>query len=296
MIDIIDPAGAGRGMGGRSMVAVVTGASSGIGLETALLLADSGYAVYGGSRSTARIEAAVSDRGDGDGAIKAVEVDVDDTTSVGGAVAGVLDAEGRIDALVNCAGYAQIGAIEDMTIGEMKRNMETNFFGTARMIKAVVPAMRGQGGGRIVNVSAVAGRTGFAFGSAYVASKFAVEGLTESLRHELRRFGIRVSAVEPGVVRTAFHGNMDTKAPKESPYADMAKKLVKRSAQLYKNGADPKDVARTILEVLGEDEPAPRYAAGRDARELLEEKARRTDVQFEEYVQDIFADVMKLGG
>ena len=281
-------------MDGGGAVAVVTGASSGIGLETALMLAGSGYAVYGGSRNPKDIEAAVSGRGGGD--IKAIKVDVDDTTSVDGAVAGVLDAEGRIDALVNCAGYAQIGAIEDMTIGEMKSNMETNFFGTARMIRAVVPAMRRQGGGRIVNVSAVAGRMGFAFGSAYVASKFAVEGMTESLRHELRRFGVRVSAVEPGVVRTAFHGNMDAKSPKGSPYADMAKKLVKRSAQLYENGADPKDVAATILEVLGEDEPAPRYAAGRDARELLEEKARRTDVQFEEYVQDIFADVMKLGG
>ena len=281
-------------MGGQGAVAVVTGASSGIGLETALLLSGSGYAVYGCSRSPEKISAAAAGR-DGAAGIKAVKMDVDDTTSVNRAVAGVLGEGGRIDALVNCAGYAQIGAIEDMTIGEMRGNMDTNFFGTVRATKAVVPAMRRQGGGRIVNVSAVAGRTGFAFGSAYVASKFAVEGLTESLRHELRRFGIRVSAVEPGVVRTAFHGSMDTKAPKGSPYADMVKNLVKRSERLYANGADPKDVARTILEVLGEDDPAPRCAAGRDARELLEEKARRTDAQFEEYVQDIYDDVMKLG-
>ena len=282
-------------MDGQGAVAVVTGASSGIGLETALLLAGSGYTVHGGSRRPEKVEA-VAGRGGGGGGVKAVKMDVDDATSVNRAVAGVLGEAGRIDALVNCAGYAQIGSIEDMTIGEMKRNMDTNLFGTARAIKAVLPAMRRQGGGRIVNVSAVAGRTGFAFGSAYVASKFAVEGLTESLRHELRRFGIRVSAVEPGVVRTAFHGSMETKAPKGSLYADMVRGLVERSSQLYKNGADPKDVARTILEVLGEDEPAPRYAAGRDAKELLEEKARRTDAQFEEYVQDIFDDVMKLGG
>ncbi len=281
-------------MGGQGAVAVVTGASSGIGLETALLLSGSGYAVYGCSRSPERIKTAAAGR-DGGAGIKAVKMDVDDTTSVNRAVAGVLGEADRIDALVNCAGYAQIGAIEDMTIGEMRGNMDTNFFGTVRATKAVVPAMRRQGGGRIVNVSAVAGRTGFAFGSAYVASKFAVEGLTESLRHELRRFGIRVSTVEPGVVRTAFHGRMDTKAPKGSPYADMVKNLVKRSERLYANGADPKDVARTILEVLGEDDPAPRCAAGRDARELLEEKARRTDAQFEEYVQDIYDDVMKLG-
>ena len=273
-------------MGGRSTVALVTGASSGIGRETALLMSGSGYAVYGGSRDPKKIEG---------GRIRAVKLDVNDTTSVNRAVGGVLDEEGRIDALVNCAGYAQIGAIEDMSIGEMKGNMDTNFFGTVRMAKAVVPAMRRQGGGRIVNVSAVAGRTGFAFGSAYVATKFAVEGLTESLRHELRRFGIRVSAVEPGVVKTGFYDNMATKAPRGSPYADMAKKLVGSSSQLYRNGIDPRDVARTILEVLGEDEPAPRYAAGRDAKELLEEKARRTDAQFEEYVQDIFDDVMKLG-
>ena len=282
-------------MGGRSMVAVVTGASSGIGLETALLLAGLGHAVHGYSRSPMDVQKKVTERWSS-GGIKPVKANVDDTTSVDDAVARVLDEEGRIDALVNCAGYAQIGAIEDMTIGEIKHNMETNFFGTVRMTKAVVPAMRRQGGGRIVNVSATAGRMGFALGSAYVASKFAVEGLTESLRHELRPFGIRVSAVEPGVVRTGFYGSMATKAPRRSPYADMAKKLVKRSAQLYDNGTDPLDVARTILDVLSEDEPAPRYAAGKDARYLMEEKARRTDTQFEEYVQDIFDDVMRLNG
>lgn len=282
-------------MDGRRMVAVVTGASSGIGLETALLLAGSGHSVHGCSRSPADVRKEVAERWSG-GGIKPVKADVDDTTSVDDAVAGVLDAEGRIDALVNCAGYAQIGAIEDMSIGEIKRNMETNFFGTVRMAKAVVPAMRRQGGGRIVNVSATAGRMGFALGSAYVASKFAVEGLTESLRQELRPFGIRVSAVEPGVVRTGFHGSMATKAPKNSPYADMAKKMVKKSAQLYDNGTDPLEVARVILGVLGEDEPAPRYAAGEDAKYLMEERARRTDAQFEEYVQDIFDDVMRLDG
>ena len=282
-------------MGGRAMVAVVTGASSGIGLETALLLAGSGYTVHGCSRSPGRLEEEAAKRGRA--GVKAVEADVDSTASVDGAVGSVLGAEGRIDALVNCAGYAQIGAIEDMTIGEVKRNMETNFFGTVRMTRAVVPAMRAQGGGRIVNVSAVAGRMGFALGSAYVASKFAVEGLTESLRHELRQFGIRVTAVEPGVVRTGFHGNMmEAKAPKESPYADMAKKLVGSSSQLYRNGTDPQEVARVILGVLGEDEPPLRRAAGKDAEGLLEEKARRTDEQFEEYVQDIFADIMRLDG
>lgn len=277
------------------MVAVVTGASSGIGLETALLLAESGYTVHGCSRSPGRLEEEAAKRGRG--GVKAVEADVDNTASVDGAVDSVLGAEGRIDALVNCAGYAQIGSIEDMTIGEVKRNMETNFFGTVRMIRAVVPAMRAQGGGRIVNVSAVAGRMGFALGSAYVASKFAVEGLTESLRHELRRFGIRVTAVEPGVVRTGFHGNMmEARAPKESPYAGIAKKLVGSTSQLYRNGTDPQEVARVILGVLGEDEPPPRRAAGRNAAELLAEKARRTDEQFEEYVQDIFADIMRLDG
>lgn len=283
-------------MGGGSTVAVVTGASSGIGLETALLLAESGYTVHGCSRSPGRLEEEAAKRGRG-GGVKAVKADVDSTASVDEAVDSVLGAEGRIDALVNCAGYAQIGAIEDMTIGEVKRNMETNFFGTVRMVRAVVPAMRAQGGGRIVNVSGVAGRTGFALASAYVASKFAVEGLTESLRHELRQFGIRVTAVEPGVVRTGFHGNIkETRAPKGSPYADNAKKLVGRSSQLYRNGTDPQEVARVVLGVLGEDEPPPRRAAGRDAVELLEEKARRTDEQFEEYMQDIFADIMRLDG
>lgn len=280
-------------MGGGAMVAVVTGASSGIGLETALLLAESGYTVHGCSRSPGRLEEEAAKRGRV--GVKAVEADVDSTVSVDGAVGSVLGAEGRIDALVNCAGYAQIGSIEDMTIGEVKRNMETNFFGTVRMIRAVVPAMRAQGGGRIVNVSAVAGRMGFALGSAYVASKFAVEGLTESLRHELRQFGIRVTAVEPGVVRTGFHGNMKVAGGQPgSPYKDMAKKIVSNSALLYERGTGAGDVARVVLEAVSHPDPAPRYTAGEDARVLMEEKARRSDSEFERYVEDILGDVMSL--
>ena len=297
MIDIIDPSGAGPDMGEEAKVAIVSGASSGIGLEAALLLSGSGYAVYGCSRSPEKIKAALASRGGAAaGGVKAVKMDVGDSTSVNNAVANVLDERGRIDTLVNCAGYAQIGAIEDMTVGDMKRNMDTNFFGTVRVIKAVVPAMRRQGGGRIVNVSAVAGRTGFAFVSAYVASKFAVEGLTESLRHELRRFGIRVSAVEPGVVRTDFHSNMKmSKGQADSVYKGMAEKIVSNSALLYERGTEPDVVARVILDVIADPEPGPRYTAGEDAKVLMDEKARRSDVEFERYVDDIFGDVVNLG-
>ena len=274
--------------------AMVTGASSGIGLETALLLASSGYAVYGAARRPDGCKAALAGRSGGQG-IKVVGVDVNDQPCIDRAVDDMVGAEGRIDALVNCAGYAQMGAIEDLSIGEVRHNMETNFFGTVRMIKSVVPAMRRQGGGRIVNVSAVAGRTGFALGSAYVASKFAVEGLTESLRYELGQFNIRVSAVEPGVVRTGFHANMKVaKGSQESPYRAMTRQLVERSALLYRNGTDAGAVARTILGVLAEEEPAPRYTAGEDAKMLMEERARRTDAEFERYMEEIFGDVMRL--
>lgn len=272
------------------MVALVTGASSGIGLETARLLARSGYTVHGGARS-------LPGSGPGGPHVKEAKLDVDSQASVDRFVGGVVDAEGRIDALVNCAGYAQMGAVEDLTIDEVKRNMETNYTGTVRMAKAVVPVMRGQDGGRIVNVSAVAGRMGFALASAYVASKFAVEGLTESLRHELRRFNILVSAVEPGVVNTGFHGNMKVaKGSKESPYREMTTQLVSKTAVLYRGGTDASVVARTVLAALSDPDPAPRYTAGDDAKMLMEEKARRTDAEFEAYVQDTFGDVMSLDG
>ena len=267
-------------------VALVTGSSGGIGHETALALAREGYRTYATMRDTTK-GGAITDAAGGEGLkISVEEMDVDSTDSVSSAVDRILAESGRIDVLVNSAGFAVCGAVEDVPLDEFKAQFETNLFGVIRTVQKVVPAMRSQGCGHIVNISSVAGRIGFPCTPAYISSKFALEGLSESLRYEVDPFGIKVIIIEPGVIKTNFFDAMRVIRPDSgSAYAGMTDGVIAGIRTMWEFGTPPSEVARIVVQSLKERDPPPRYPVGNDAIMFLEAKQARTDLEFEKYLK-----------
>jgi len=211
----------------ETRVAVVTGSSSGIGLETSVLLAENGFHTYAAVRNLQKSRTLIDTTENDVLPLQAIEIDVNNDTSVKDAVSKILYEKKRIDVVVNNAGYALIGPFQDSSMDEIKAQFETNFFGAASVMQAVLPTMIKQRYGRIVNVSSLGGRVAFPFDSAYHGSKFALEGLSESMQYEVEQFGIRIILIEPGVVKSHFWDNlkMASKAQRsDSPYLEMMQK------------------------------------------------------------------------
>jgi len=268
-------------------VAVVTGTSSGIGFETALALAREGYYTYATMRDTAKSDK-IKELGKKDNLkIDVLELDVDDKNSVKTAIQKILDQKQRIDVLVNNAGWGLWGCVEDVSIDEFKAQFDTNFFSIIRLIQEVGPTMRKQGSGTIVNVSSVVGRIGFPASPAYISSKFALEGLSESLRFELAPFGVNVVIIEPGVIKTNFMKNlrMAKNAESDTVYRDITVKVVSGVKMMTEMGTHPKEVADTIVKAVKDEKPLPRYIVGNDASMFLEAKKGKTDIEFENYLK-----------
>ncbi|MFQ6025586.1 MAG: SDR family oxidoreductase [Nitrosopumilaceae archaeon] len=268
-------------------VALVTGSSSGIGFETSLALAKSGYFVYATMRDTKKGSELLDIAKKENSKIEILYLDVDKQDSIENAVRKIEAEKGRIDVLVNNAGYGLFGCIEDISIDELKAQFETNFFGIVRMIQQVAPIMRKQNSGTIVNISSVAGRIGFPATPAYISSKFALEGLSESMRYEMSPFGIKTILIEPGVIKTNFFSSMKVtkNARSDSPYKDITNNVLKGVKMMSELGTDPKKVASTIVKAIAEDEPLPRYLVGNDAAMFLEAKKMKTDLEFENYLK-----------
>jgi len=268
-------------------VAVVTGTSSGIGFETALALAREGYYTYATMRDTAKSDK-IKELGQKENlSIDVLELDVDDENSVKTAIQKILDQKQRIDVLVNNAGWGLWGCVEDVSVDEFKAQFDTNFFSIIRLIQEVGPTMRKQGSGTIVNISSVVGRIGFPASPAYISSKFALEGLSESLRFELAPFGVNVVIIEPGVIKTNFMKNlrMAEKAESDSVYRDITVKVVSGVKMMAEMGTHPKEVADTIIKAVKDEKPLPRYIVGNDASMFLEAKKSKTDIEFENYLK-----------
>lgn len=267
-------------------IALVTGSSSGIGFETALALAREGYHTYASMRNTKKSGPLLEIAKKENLPIAVIELDVDKPESIKSAVSQIIKEKQRIDVLVNNAGYGIFGCLEDLTIEELRAQFETNFFAIVRMIQEIAPIMRRQKAGSIVNVSSVAGRIGFPGTPAYISSKFALEGLSESLRYELSPFGINVIIIEPGVIKTNFFDSMKMATPKtDSPYKDMTHKVVSGIKMMAEMGTHPKEVASVIVKALKEKNPLPRYPVGNDAVMFLEAKKMKTDIEFENYLK-----------
>lgn len=232
-------------------VVLVSGASSGLGQACARGLAARGDTVFGTSRSVR----------EDDGEVKMLAMDVDDDASVERAVATLLERTGRIDAVVNNAGFGFAGALEDTSSDDARAQLETNVIGVLRVCRAVIPHMRRAGGGHIVNVSSLAGRIAMPYQGMYTASKFALAGLTASLRHELAADGIRVALVEPGDFRTGF-----TAARRTSVASSVHRDALARTLAIVERdeagGADPVEFARTIARLLDDPSPPLRTSCG----------------------------------
>ncbi|MGY3486836.1 NAD(P)-dependent dehydrogenase (short-subunit alcohol dehydrogenase family) [Bradyrhizobium sp. USDA 4011] len=241
-------------------IALVTGASSGIGEAVAQRLAEAGYEVYGTSRRGAR---------PGKRSFEMLPLDVTSDESVEAAVSEVMRRDGRIDLLVNNAGFgvAPAGA-EESSIEQARSIFETNFFGLIRMTRAVVPHMRRQESGRIVNIGSVLGFLPMPYGALYAATKHAVEGYSESLDHELRTRGIRVSVIEPAYMRTSFDANFMEADAKLDEYREARTGMNKRLGEVMATAEQPSVVADTVLKAANAPHPKLRYAAGKLANRL----------------------------
>jgi NAD(P)-dependent dehydrogenase (short-subunit alcohol dehydrogenase family) len=226
-----------------------------------------------------------------------LKLDVTDNKSVNEAIEKVANEQGRIDVLVNNAGYALIGPLEEVSIQEFKEQFETNVFGVIRVSQSVLPIMRKQRHGTIVNISSIAGRIGFPLTPAYVSSKFALEGLSESMAYELEQFGIKVILIESGVIKTNFDKNLkigknvsaaSTTNDRNSPYADITEKRIAGFKPRFENGLPAIEVAKVILNAITSRNISSelRYLVGNDALKLMEIRKNKSDREFRRLVME----------
>lgn len=247
---------------------LVTGASSGIGSATALYMAEKGFAVIGTSRAQARLAGMEEETRRRRLPFTAVELDINSDSAVEDTLPRLISEHGAIDVLVNNAGYGLWGPAQSLSNGEIRAQMDTNFFAPFRLMKAVLPAMIERRSGTIVNVSSILGRIGTPFNGAYVASKFALEGLSESMRVELWPFGVRVALLEPGYIRTNFHENQVIAAQADStdlPYGPYTEAYRSRRRTYAWLGTDPIKVAKTVHKIARSKRPRFRYSVNPEA-------------------------------
>ena len=273
-------------------VALITGCSSGIGYETSILLAKNGFRTYATMRNTDKGDKLneIAEKENLD--LKIIKLDVTDDYSIQNAIKEIVQETNRIDVLVNNAGNNIAGAVEDLSIEEFKEQFETNFFGLIRVTKVVLPIMRKQNNGIIVNLSSIAGKMAIPLNSAYVSSKFAVEGFSESIRYELEDLGIKVILIEPGVIKSNFYENIkmskNSLMDPKSAYQPITQKIFEAFLPMLEYAFPTKIVADVILEAVNSDNPNIRYAVGDDAKSIIEARKKLSDKEFENWVKEGF--------
>lgn len=265
-------------------VALITGASSGIGEATALLLKEKGYTVYGAARRLEKMKALESQ------GINIISLDVTDEDSAAKCVKTILEKEGSIDVLVNNAGYGSYGAIEDVPVNEGRRQFEVNIFGLAHLTQLVLPKMRENKYGKIVNISSIGGKIYTPFGGWYHATKHALEGLTDCLRLETKEFGIDPIIIEPGGIKTEW-GEISAENLKKTSgtgaYANAAIKTANNMAKMYQGNqlSDPVVIAKTVLKAISARNPKTRYHAGSMSGLVLTLRKVLSDKMFDRVIK-----------
>ena len=272
-----------------SKAVLITGCSSGIGHATAELLVGKGWTVYATARRPESI-ADLAQKG-----CKTLALDVTDEGSMTAAVDAVTEAEGAVGVLINNAGYSQSGAVESVSPDQVRRQFDTNVFGLLRMCQLVLPGMRGQQWGKIVNISSMGGRLVFPGGGLYHATKYAVEAISDALRFEVRGFGVDVILIEPGLIVTNFGDAATATVPGEDggPYADFNEKVGKLTTNAYKGpmaklGGPPETVARRISDALEAKHPKARYPVTASARLMINQRRLTPDRMWDRIMRTQF--------
>ena len=304
----------------KQSIAVVTGSSTGIGFETSLSLARNGFYTYATMRDRLKTDKIEKIANKENLPLEVLSMDVDNDDSVRNAIHKIIDEKKKIDILVNNAGYGLFGALEDISIEEIKKQFETNLFGAIRTIKEVLPTMREQKNGIIINVSSIAGVVGIPAECIYVSTKFALEGLTESISYELQPYGIKVVIIEPGVINTNFvpnikfpkpidnklqqslfkeeekeeskvnYSNNEIKKKNSSHYSNTIDKFLSHYYPAMKNALLPKEVATVILGAINNTSNSSecifRYLVGGDAKTFAQAKKNMSDSQLHEFISN----------
>jgi NAD(P)-dependent dehydrogenase (short-subunit alcohol dehydrogenase family) len=263
-----------------------------MGFATAIMLARAGIHTYASMRNLKKSKTITELTSTENLPLQVVQLDVNDKKSVKEAITKIVTEKERIDVLVNNAGYGLFGSLEDISIEELKAQFETNFFGVIRVTQLVLPIMRKQKSGTIVNVSSVGGRIGLPVLSAYHSTKFALEGLSESMSYELEPFGIRVVIIEPGVIRTnIMNSSIIAKKAQDpkSPYFSLIHKVENNFKLMMENeSSPPEEVAKAILGVVTSENPQLRYTVGNDAATMIQARVNMSYNQFKKMIMQNF--------
>jgi short-subunit dehydrogenase len=300
----------------QQSIAVVTGSSTGIGFETSLLLARNGFYTYATMRDTSKSQMIEKIANEENLPLEILCLNVDNSYSVKETIQKILYKSKQINILVNNAGYGLFGALEDLSIEEIKQQFETNLFGAIRMIKEILPIMRKQKNGIMINISSMSGIVGIPATSAYVGTKFALEGLSESISYELEPYGIKVILIEPGVINTNFvpnirlptlienksqqtllkeesiidHSDNDIKKKNYSHYSSTVDTFLSRYYTAMESAPLAQEVSAVILEsiknVKNSSECLFRYTVGKDARTFSQAKNTMTDSQLHNFISN----------
>ena len=278
----------------QEKVAVVTGSSSGIGYETTLALARNRFYTYATMHTLeGESEQKIKNIAKRENvALQVIQLDVNNDKSVIDAINRIVEEKGRIDVTVNNAGYALVGAFEETSMDEIMAQFETNFFGAVRVMQAVIPVMRKQRIGKIINITSMGGRIAIPLDSIYHGTKFALEGLSESIQYELEPFGIKIILIEPGAVGSNFWKNlkmaMKISNPNISVYRQLENNMSEALKQMIQNTIPSSEVAKVILQAVTSDNPEFRYVVGQDAAMIIEARVSMSDKEFQNLIKKQF--------
>lgn len=278
-------------MSKASQIALVTGSSTGIGFETSLALARNGFHTYATMRNLDKSGKIMEIASNENLPLDVLHLDVTDDKSIKEAIGQVYDKNKRIDVLINNAGYALAGPLEETSTEEIKTQFETNFFGAIKTMQSVIPIMRNQKNGKIVNITSMGGRIAIPLDPIYHGTKFALEGLSECIRYELGSFNIKIILIEPGAVGSNFWNNIRMANKSEnslSPYQNVIDTVSETFSKMSENVISPSEVAAIIIKAVTTNTPEFRYVVGEDAKMIMEKSKNLSDKEFENFIKEQF--------